>query len=118
MRYVIRFHVGKYSLGPQPVVDTHKAALARYQESESGTGNVSRSCRLCCAYTSHTSQSPNPDAPEIAARCETVLNTTMAEFDTYHTQRGEDFTQMAVEYLDSEIELYEQVCTCFVVPGC
>jgi hypothetical protein len=49
------------------------------------------------------------DAPEVAARCETVLNTTMAEFDTYHEQRGEDITQVAVEYLDSEIEFYEQV---------
>ncbi|KAF8597259.1 hypothetical protein BDV93DRAFT_527560 [Ceratobasidium sp. AG-I] len=33
----------------------------------------------------------------------------MAEFDTYHDQRGENVTQMAVEYLDSEIELYDQV---------
>jgi hypothetical protein len=54
-------------------------------------------------------QSPKVDAPEVAARCETVLNTTMAEFDTYHEQRGEDMTQIAVEYLDSEIEFFEQV---------
>ncbi|KAF8597785.1 hypothetical protein BDV93DRAFT_479145 [Ceratobasidium sp. AG-I] len=73
-----------------PVVETHRAALSRYQENENNAA-------------------AKADAPEVAARCETVLNTTMAEFDTYHDQRGEDVTQIAVEYLDSEIEFYEQV---------
>ncbi|KAB5591514.1 hypothetical protein CTheo_5021 [Ceratobasidium theobromae] len=77
------------SLVYAPLVDTHKSALERYQENEEDSGK--------------------DNATEIAGRCETVLNTTMAEFDTYHAQRGEDFTQIAVEYLDSEIELYEQV---------
>ncbi|KAG9093547.1 hypothetical protein FRC06_011473 [Ceratobasidium sp. 370] len=76
-----------------PVVDTHRAALSRYKEHDDVPA----------------SNSPRADAPEVAARCETVLNTTMAEFDTYHEQRGEDMTQIAVEYLDSEIALYEQV---------
>lgn len=40
---------------------------------------------------------------------------TMTGFDTYHTQRGEDFAQMAVEYLDSEIEFYEQAYACCLV---
>ena len=47
---------------------------------------------------------------EIAARCETVLNTTMAEMDIYHTQKLEDFQDLAKEHLDGEIALYEQVC--------
>lgn len=47
---------------------------------------------------------------EMAARCETVLNTTMAEMDTYHTQKVEDFTTLAKEHLDGEIKFYEQVC--------
>ena len=46
---------------------------------------------------------------EMAARCETVLNTTMAEMDTYHTQKLEDFQELAKEHLDGEIALYEQV---------
>ncbi|KAG8711808.1 hypothetical protein FRC09_020397 [Ceratobasidium sp. 395] len=76
-----------------PVIDTHRAALFRYKENDDAPA----------------SSSPKVDAPEVAARCETVLNTTMAEFDTYHEQRGEDMTQIAVEYLDSEIAFYAQV---------
>ncbi|KAG9123552.1 hypothetical protein FRC07_014772 [Ceratobasidium sp. 392] len=76
-----------------PVVDTHRAALSRYRDNDDVPA----------------SNSPRADGPEVAARCETVLNTTMAEFDTYHEQRGEDMTQIAVEYLDSEIAFYEQV---------
>jgi sorting nexin-9/18/33 len=45
----------------------------------------------------------------MAARCETVLNTTMAEMETYHTQKGEDFRTLMKEHLDGEIALYEQV---------
>ena len=44
----------------------------------------------------------------MAARCETVLNITMAEMDTYHTQKQEDFQALAKEHLDGEIALYEQ----------
>lgn len=43
------------------------------------------------------------------ARCETVLNTTMAEFETYHAQKGEDVQKVIAEHLDGEIALYEQV---------
>lgn len=46
---------------------------------------------------------------EVALRCETVLNTTMAEIETYHTQKVEDFASLAKEHLDGEIEFYEQV---------
>ena len=45
----------------------------------------------------------------MVARCETVLNTTMAEMETYHTQKIEDFGAIAREHLDGEIEFYEQV---------
>jgi len=47
----------------------------------------------------------------MAARCETVLNTTMAEMETYHSQKLEDFATIAKEHLDGEIKLYEQVRT-------
>jgi len=33
----------------------------------------------------------------------------MAEMDIYHTHKVEDFTTLATEHLDGEIELYEQV---------
>lgn len=45
----------------------------------------------------------------MAARCETVLNTTMAEMDTYHAQKMEDFRNITTEHLDGEIAFYEQV---------
>ncbi|KAH7345433.1 hypothetical protein B0J17DRAFT_639871 [Rhizoctonia solani] len=69
-----------------PLVDTHKQALTRYRESESGDSTL-----------------------ETSSRCETVLHTTLAEFETYHTQRSEDLTRIATDYLDEEIALYEQV---------
>lgn len=47
----------------------------------------------------------------MAARCETVLNTTMAEMEIYHTQKGEDFRTLTKEHLDGEIAFYEQVLT-------
>jgi hypothetical protein len=46
---------------------------------------------------------------EMAARCETVLNTTMAEMETYHAQKCEDFRTLTTEHLDGEIAFYEQV---------
>ncbi|KAI0261246.1 hypothetical protein BC834DRAFT_830596 [Gloeopeniophorella convolvens] len=70
-----------------PVVDTHRNALSRYKEAADGSA-------------------PNED---LAARCETVLNTTMAEMETYHAQKVDDFTALAKEHLDGEIEFYEQV---------
>jgi sorting nexin-9/18/33 len=33
----------------------------------------------------------------------------MAEMETYHTQKVEDFASLAKEHLDGEIEFYEQV---------
>ncbi|RPD54958.1 PX-domain-containing protein [Lentinus tigrinus ALCF2SS1-6] len=70
-----------------PVVDTHRSTLSRY----------------------HDSIREGREDEEMAARCETVLNTTMAEMDTYHTQKVEDFQELAKEHLDGEIALYEQI---------
>lgn len=47
----------------------------------------------------------------MASRCETVLNTTMAEMDVYHEQKIEDIKMLVGDYLDGEIALYEQVCS-------
>ena len=43
------------------------------------------------------------------SRCETVLNATMAEMDTYHDQKLQDFITLVQEHLDDEIALYEQI---------
>ncbi|KAK1235708.1 hypothetical protein PQX77_001079 [Marasmius sp. AFHP31] len=71
------------------VIATHRSTVTRYREATSD---------------SHADE-------DMAARCETVLNTTMAEMETYHTQKVEDFSTLAKEHLDGEIELYEQILT-------
>ena len=40
------------------------------------------------------------------------MNTTIAEVETYHSQKAEDFAWIAKEHLDGEIEFYEQVRRC------
>ncbi|KAI0628557.1 PX-domain-containing protein [Trametes polyzona] len=72
-----------------PVIDTHKSTLSRYQDAVR----------------------EGAEDEEMAARCETVLNITMAEMDTYHTQKVEDFQEIAKDHLDGEIAFYEQVLT-------
>jgi hypothetical protein len=37
----------------------------------------------------------------------------MAEMETYHTQKGEDFITLTKEHLDGEIAFYEQARTQF-----
>lgn len=69
------------------VVSTHKSTLTRYRE---------------CTKELHADE-------DMAARCETVLNTTMAEMETFHTQKNEDFSTLTKDHLDGEIEFYEQV---------
>ncbi|KAG6826448.1 hypothetical protein H0H92_015758 [Tricholoma furcatifolium] len=71
----------------EPVVTTHKETLARYQEA--------------------TREGQTDE--ELAARCETVLNTTMSEIEVYHNQKVEDFTILAKDHLDGEIQFYEQI---------
>ncbi|TEB35082.1 hypothetical protein FA13DRAFT_1753432 [Coprinellus micaceus] len=71
------------------VITTHRATVSRYNEAANG---------------------PNPD-DDVANRCETVLNITMAEMDTYHTQKQEDFRKLTTEHIDGEIQAYEQILT-------
>ncbi|KLO14394.1 hypothetical protein SCHPADRAFT_903340 [Schizopora paradoxa] len=70
-----------------PVVDTHKAALIRYKEAQDNA-------------------KPEDD---VVGRCETVVSTTMAEFDLYHDQKREDFENLTKGYLDGEIQFCEKV---------
>ncbi|KZS87259.1 hypothetical protein SISNIDRAFT_433832 [Sistotremastrum niveocremeum HHB9708] len=65
----------------QPVLETHRQTIERCLDADE----------------------------DIAARCETVLNTTLAEFETYHTQRIEDFRDLTIDHLDNEIEFHTQV---------
>ncbi|KAF8155604.1 hypothetical protein B0H34DRAFT_659740 [Crassisporium funariophilum] len=71
------------------VITTHKSTLTRYREA-TGTG-------------------VNYADEDMASRCETVLNTTMAEMDTYHSQKVEDFKTLVQDHLDGEIAFYEQI---------
>lgn len=48
-------------------------------------------------------------AERMVARCETVLNVTMAEMDRAHRERVEDWTAMGRNYLDTQIDFYEGV---------
>ncbi|KAG2107715.1 uncharacterized protein F5147DRAFT_696794 [Suillus discolor] len=69
------------------IVETHQSTVSRYKDAlKLGKSN-----------------------DEMAARCETVLNITMAEIDTYHDQKVENFGTITREYLDGEIHFYKQV---------
>ncbi|KAG2342303.1 hypothetical protein BDR05DRAFT_357037 [Suillus weaverae] len=69
------------------IIETHRSTVSRYKDAlKSGKSN-----------------------DEMTARCETVLNTTMAEMDTYHDQKVENFSTITREHLDGEINFYEQV---------
>lgn len=69
------------------IIETHQSTVSRYKD----------------ALKSEKSND------EMTARCETVLNTTMAEMDTYHDQKVENFSTITREHLDGEINFYEQV---------
>ncbi|KAJ2927149.1 hypothetical protein H1R20_g9926, partial [Candolleomyces eurysporus] len=71
------------------IISTHRSTLSRFNEAVYGT---------------------YPD-DDVANRCETVLNITMAEMDTYHNQKFEDFQKLVTEHLDGEIQVYEQILT-------
>jgi sorting nexin-9/18/33 len=75
------------------VVETHRAALARYAEG--------------LASATHSISEDNEET--IPTRCETVLNTTLAEMDCYHGQKNADFQRLTREHMDGEIAFYEQV---------
>ncbi|KAJ4473843.1 hypothetical protein J3R30DRAFT_3707813 [Lentinula aciculospora] len=74
------------------VVSTHRSTLTRYREA---------------GYEAQSDS--NDDLAARCDRCETVLNTTMAEMETYHSQKVEDFEMLTKDHLDGEIALYEQV---------
>ena len=109
-----------YVFGRTTVVHTLNTAYHRHpqkhiiaiQRSDGWINGTSPSVFILQTMTSpHSepslfSQQPNE---EVASRCETVLNATMAEIETYHTQKVEDFASLAKEHLDGEIEFYEQV---------
>lgn len=84
-------------------MDTHRSTLSRYNEA-TRQGVVSLSCTLSPPNLTDRFQ----ENEEMAARCETVLNTTMAEIETYHTQKQEDFQTLTKDHLDGEIALHEQ----------
>jgi len=75
------------------VIRTHRSTLTRYKDATGIGPGV------------HYADEPT------ASRCETVLNTTMAEMDVYHEQKIEDVKMLVGDYLDSEIALYEQILT-------
>ncbi|KDR80060.1 hypothetical protein GALMADRAFT_62609 [Galerina marginata CBS 339.88] len=79
----------------ESAITTHKSTLTRYREAigSGRTGGLN--------YTDE----------DVAGRCETVLNTTMAEMDVYHTQKAEDLKAMATDHLDGEIAFYQQILT-------
>ncbi|KIJ09769.1 hypothetical protein PAXINDRAFT_172368 [Paxillus involutus ATCC 200175] len=75
----------------QGIIETHRSTSTRYAETTSDDRDTSNE--------------------DMVTRCETVLNATMSEIDTYHTQKVEDFTTLAKGHLDGEIALYEQILT-------
>ncbi|KIM46899.1 hypothetical protein M413DRAFT_440467 [Hebeloma cylindrosporum] len=79
----------------ESAITTHKSTLSRYREAV-GNGNVA---------------GPTYADEDMVGRCETVLNTTMAEMDVYHAQKGEDLKTITVDHLDGEIAFYEQILT-------
>ncbi|KAH9478454.1 Sorting nexin-33 [Psilocybe cubensis] len=79
----------------ESVITTHKSTLSRYREA------VGISNKSALTYANE----------DMAGRCETVLNTTMAEMDVYHTQKVEDLKTVATDHLDGEIAFYEQILT-------
>ena len=100
----------------------HKETLARFKEenpdnkliTNSTTTDDRTSIPKSNSQTSDTSQPnmiPNNanDGDGVVGRCETVLNTTLAEFEHYHSQKRETFESITKAHLDSEIAFYEKV---------
>ena len=99
----------------QPVVEIHRSTLSHYQDRTSEIDvciylqpRHENYCIDCHIHDGFLHPGKTTD-PGLAARCETVLNATMAEFETYHAQKNEDFRRLATEHLDGEIALHEQV---------
>ncbi|KAI5123253.1 hypothetical protein M0805_001342 [Coniferiporia weirii] len=80
-----------------PVLDIHNATLSRYKEASTP------------ANPSDDTQKGDLPEDDVATRCETVLNTTMAEFEVYHAQKQDDFARITKAHLDAEIAFHEKV---------
>ena len=84
-------------------MNIHKETLARFEDDELTSPSKSRSPEA-------PSTERLPDGLEdVNGRCETVLNTTMAEFEVYHTAKRDAFERLTKAHLDSEIAFYEKV---------
>ncbi|KAL5499175.1 hypothetical protein ACEPAH_1693 [Sanghuangporus vaninii] len=97
-----------------PVLDIHRQTLERYKEAsesiqELSRPNVQKNDEANETEAIHASSGEEEDS--VAARCETVLNTTLAEFDAYHTAKRDDFERVVTSHLDGEIAFYEKVLT-------
>ncbi|KAL5480860.1 hypothetical protein ACEPAI_9800 [Sanghuangporus weigelae] len=97
-----------------PVLDIHRQTLERYKEASESTQalsrpNVQKNDEANGIEAIHNSSGEEED--NVAARCETVLNTTLAEFDAYHTAKRNDFERIVTSHLDGEIAFYEKVLT-------
>ena len=95
----------------QSLLETHRATLAKYRQA---TGEPDPLATDSEADGSGISESTVPqmserEAEKVAARCETVLNVTLAEIDRAHDERVQDYYAMGRSFLDDEIELYEGV---------
>lgn len=94
-----------HSIPSQPLLDIHKATLAKYREATGEPDPL-----LVEADSSQATSAENASTDEqMAARCETVLNVTMSEVDRIHRQRVEDWNAVGRSMLDNQIALYEDV---------
>ena len=105
----------------QPIIAIHNETLSRFKEESPETNfitntdtDINTSIPKSNPQSNDTSQSEripdnNGDGDGVAGRCETVLNTTLAEFEQYHTQKREAFETITKTHLDSEIAFYEKV---------
>ncbi|KAL5522561.1 hypothetical protein ACEPAG_8578 [Sanghuangporus baumii] len=97
-----------------PVLDIHRQTLDRYKEASETTQelycpNVQKNTEANGTEAIHASSGEEEDS--VAARCETVLNTTLAEFDAYHSAKRDDFERIVTSHLDGEIAFYEKILT-------
>ncbi|EJC97781.1 uncharacterized protein FOMMEDRAFT_149578 [Fomitiporia mediterranea MF3/22] len=109
-----------------PILDIHRETLLRYkEESESElTRSPINSNSDSSNAQSNDDWKDTDDGKTIdkkgtkeeeentaQARCETVLNTTLAEMDEYHSTKRDTFEQITKMHLDNEIAFYEQLLT-------
>ena len=84
-------------------MNIHKETLARFKHDV-----LMSSSKLQSLETS-TSANVSDGLEDVNGRCETVLNTTIAEFEVYHAVKRDAFERLTKTHLDSEIAFYEKV---------